>query len=644
MNVIQCMVWCLCVVFCFAQPLTVVQNELVKIVVSNPSQPDYPRFSIETTGGDPSHSKDDNLPLIYGRPKPWTSYTTIAINDEQYVFGTKTNKRAGKSALYGTVLDTQITEESIRVSGELGGIVATQTLSLFRNPLTQVKDTVLIEYALKNNTSVTKNVGLRIMMDTLVGKNDAAPFRIGESAIQAETAYVGDDVLDFWQSFDSLATPSVIAQGMLRYPPAGLTPPDQFILKNWGALADAVYNVDVQKGASFIRDGEDEPDTALALLYNQTPLGPNQTRVFRTAMGLGGVSVAPGDVSLGLTAPATLALTDPNTYTIIAYISNTGGFTAKNAKATIQLPPGLKRVKGESTVLLGDILPSGSRQIMMVVAVDPSRGKEGVVPIQLLVQSDTFDLQTLSRNIQLTGQPKLSIRPVGQPTIKRGVDQFVDVPILVKNESPVTIPNVAVSADIAPPFILPLFETTTKSVQTLMPNEETQVAWKLKITQWNQALHSIPITIASDFTPESTIKAPVQIQIGKPNAKLYYSDSHIDGNDYGYVWITLRNMDAFSGLDLSLHWDDATLQPIRVSPEPWLISLLQSQPDTIQMTDQSLQFRQIQMNNPTWRLIIAKWHFKALKTGPATVVLKQGNETLDQITIQINESKNKEAL
>ena len=179
-----------------AQSLNVVENEFIKII-TGPEGFDHPRFSIETTGGDPSREEDNDLPLIYGRPKPWTSYTSIAINDVVYGFGTQTVKRAGKKARYGQILATSVTQKGMVSVSKVGGIKATQTLSLFRNPLTNVEDSVLIEYRLINEATLTKNIGLRIMMDTMLGKNDAAPFRIGNDAVIAETSYVGDDICFF---------------------------------------------------------------------------------------------------------------------------------------------------------------------------------------------------------------------------------------------------------------------------------------------------------------------------------------------------------------------------------------------------------------------------------------------------------------
>ncbi len=624
-----------------AQGLNVVENEFIKII-TGPEGFDHPRFSIETTGGDPSRESDDNLPLIYGRPKPWTSYTSIAINDVVYGFGTQTVKRAGKKARYGQILATSVSENAMISVAKMGAIKATQTLALFRNPLTNVEDSVLIEYRLINESAVTKNIGLRIMMDTMLGKNDAAPFRIGNDAVIAETSYVGDAIMDYWQSFDSLASPNVIAQGILRYTPASLTPPDALILMNWGSLADQPYRVSINKGRSFIREGEDEPDTALALFYEKQPLGPNEARVYRTVMGLGGVSLAPGDLALGLTAPSYISVTDPNVYTMVAYISNTGGFTANDAVATIDLPSGLVLVTGNASESLGNILPGGSRQLVFLVKMDPKNAIEGTQQVRFVVNSSTLDDQTLTRAMVFTGQPKLTAVGIGAPKIQRGFDQFVDVPVEIKNESDVAVSEVLIALQPTGPFSVPLFETRQKKIPVLDPNTSQQVSWKLKVDEWHSGTHQIPISLNSVYTKPSTINVPIRVTLGKPKGKLYYSEASVFLEEYGYVWITLMDMPTFSGLDLRLTWDPSYLKPIRVSPEPWLIESTDNALDAFSITHNVMEIQGLAAEKPPWRMIVGKWHFKALKEGDVTVKLWQGDTQLDELKIVLR--KNEELL
>jgi len=621
-----------------AQELNVIENKFIKIITA-PEGFDHPRFSIETTGGDPSRRSDDQLPLIYGRPKPWTSYTTIAIDDKHYGFGTQTLKRAGKNARYGQVLSTSITKNAIVSVSKSGPITATQRLSFFRNPLTNVNDAVLIEYHLINDSKTTKNVGIRIMMDTMLGKNDAAPFRIGNDAVIAEKSYEGDEIMDYWQSFDSLVSPNIIAQGLLRYTPASLTPPDQLILMNWGSLADHPYQVTVTDGQSFIRDGEDEPDTAVALLYKRQLLGPKKSRVYRTVMGLGGVSLTPGELALGLTLPYYIAVTDPNTYTMVAYISNTGGFEVNNAISRVELPKGMVMVSGSHKDDLGTILPGGSRQLVYRLKMKPSEASEGEHLIRLTVSSDTLDDQVLERKVILTGQPSLEVLAVGEPKIQRGMDPFVDVAIEIINPSNVSVAGIELTLDEKAPFKIPSFEGQKKKIPILDAKARHQVSWVLKVDEWHSGTHQIPVKVTSDYTEPITIDVPVKVTLGKPKARLYYSEASFFVNDYGYIWMTLMDMPTFSGLNLRMTWDPYYLKPIRVSPEPWLIESLDNPMGVFDVTNNAMALNGLTASAPPWRMIIGKWHFKVMNNGNATVTLWQGDHQLDQVTLVLREKK-----
>ena len=456
----------------------------------------------------------------------------------------------------------------------------------------------------------------------------------------AEKAYQGDQILDFWQTFDSLATPNIIGQGILRYMPAKVSPPDQMILMNWGTLADEPFQVSVEEGRSFIRDGENEPDTALALLWNKVPLGPKQSRVYRTVMGLGGVSLAPGDLAMGLTAPSYLAITDPNEYLIIAYLSNTGGFTVKNAMANLVLPKGMSLIKGDTRTDLGTMMPNGSRQLVYKVKMNPKEAKEGKHKIQIKVDSETLDTQSINRDIQFTGQPKILVSSIGEPYIERGMDQFIDVPIQVLNKSEVIVSNIMLVMDSKSPLILPDFELKSRRIPVLMPYQAQKVSWKLKVSEWKKGVHNMPVKIFSEYTKPETVQAKVKVGLGKPKAKLYYSEPSIFIGEYGYVWIVLLDMPTFSGLDLKLTWNDEELKSIRVSPEPWLIEQEDNVMEMFTATSNALQISNLSAQNPPWRTIIGKWHFKALLDGDAKVTLWQDDERLDTLKLVL---RNQEA-
>ena len=80
----------------------------------------------------------------------------------------------------------------------------------FRNPLSRVEDLALIEYEVKNRHPHPISC-VRMMLDTLLGQNDK-PFRIKDVAYQSEQLFKGNQIAAYFQAFDSLNNPRVIAQ------------------------------------------------------------------------------------------------------------------------------------------------------------------------------------------------------------------------------------------------------------------------------------------------------------------------------------------------------------------------------------------------------------------------------------------------
>ena len=261
-------------------------NESVAVFVTN-TESEKGRFAIETTGGDPSRDTDNNQPLIYGRPVPWTSYTTLRIDGKSYVFGGKSSKRMASGVGYGVVKKQIQNDSEIITVTDFDGIEVMQILSFLRNPMSRVKDMIHIEYVVTNKRSKSHQLGLRLMLDTMLGKNDGAPFRLKQHSYQSEQSFSGDSLAPFWQAFDALNAPTVIAQGLLTDPRLNLTTPDRVLLSNWGLLTDNAWTIKYKEGRSFVREGELELDTALALYWNERTLAPSESVRFRSAYGLG---------------------------------------------------------------------------------------------------------------------------------------------------------------------------------------------------------------------------------------------------------------------------------------------------------------------------------------------------------------------
>jgi len=385
-----------------------VENEFIRIRV-NAGPAEAGRFAVDTTGGDPSRSADDGKVLIYGSREPWTSYTTVIVDGAPYVFGGPSERRAGHGTpATNLTAPPRASADRIYASARVGEIEINQELNFARSPTTRVRDTALVTYQVINRGARPIAVGLRVVLDTMLGSNDGAPLRAGDRAISTATQLAGSELPDYWQAFDSLAQPAVISQGTLRAP--GLTVPDRIAMVDWGTLADAPWDFAFPTGAGFTRKGEEAQDTAVALYWNPAPLKPGETRAYATMYGVGGVSLSPAQLSLGLTAPADVDFQydEPKPFTAIAYLENSGGFASRSTKLALELSEGLEIADGHGVVAVGLLQPGQTRQA--VWRVIPNGKATGTLQISATVTSENLEPNRVTRDIAVNSPPQLSVK------------------------------------------------------------------------------------------------------------------------------------------------------------------------------------------------------------------------------------------
>ncbi|MGQ9778284.1 MAG: hypothetical protein ACUVRM_00200 [Bacillota bacterium] len=399
-------------------------NEAIRLVVNN-TDDGRGRFAVEVASGDPERPDDDGEPLIYGRPIPWTSYTTLCLDGRVYAFGGPTMRRAGKGLPTGEeVLPSVLQEGAIRTVWRYGDVEVIQHLSIVEGPTTGRLDTARIGYTLINRGAVSHRVGLRVVLDTMLGENDGAPFRVGERQILTDEALGGRAIEPYWQAFDSLEHPRVIAQGTL----AGgeLVPPDRIYFTNWGTLADAAWEPPLVPGRDFTRTGEFELDSAVALLWEERELPPGGSLTLATYYGLGGVSIAKGELMLGLTAPATVQAEEGRGFLVLAYLENRGRGVAQDVVLSLDLPAGLQ--SGSATrVELGRLRPGETRQVAWTVF--PSPGRAGVVKLRLMAEASGLAPVSVERELRLVAPAKLELILSPSPQVEVSDERYRPYPL-----------------------------------------------------------------------------------------------------------------------------------------------------------------------------------------------------------------------
>ncbi len=608
-----------------------IQNEFIKLIV-NDGKEDQGRFAVETTGGDPKNKLDDYKSLIFGRPIPWTSYSTVMIDGQLFVFGgpnLKIQKRAGKIVTFGEVLSQRISSENIITVCKFGPVLVTQTLTFFRNPSSKVKDSALIYYDILNTDSQPHSVGFRLMMDTKLGENDGAPFRIGSRSIESEVMFNQSEIQDFWQAFDSLVTPNVIAQGTLRFPDVGVFPPNRLYLANWGTLVDNPWEFDYQPGRSFVRQGELDKDTAMALYWDPVTVNPGDHQRLRTVYGLGGVSMSKGALSLGLTAPAEIygSMRD---ILMVGYVTNTGAFDSRDTKVSFELPPSFVITDGQASLSLGTLQAGYTRQIP--IKIKPVAGFSGPQTITFKVTSSTFSSNSISRTIDIIAPPGIQAKLDFPATKKIELNYFVDGKVTLTNDGTLPIDRIQVQMNPENGVSLPEFETPIKYISRLMPRQTETVNWKLLVTRPTASERYASVTIKSSVTEPKTVRSSFQTTYPQPSFVIIPSTQNITEGDYFYIWVDSNFIEPFQNQNLSLQWD-SSISYRRYSAEEWI----QPYTSTKNMTITSDTVSLTGVSNPSkmFQKRFLKLHFKAVKAGKSTAKLSVNGVTAQELELNI---------
>jgi len=484
------------------------------------------------------------------------------------VFGGKTTRRAGRKGRYGDVASpVQVQDGRIVCSYRLGDLKVTQQLSFVKSPTTRYLDTARIHYIVENVGQMTHAVGLRLLIDTMLGANDGAPLRAADQAMIGDAMLSGARIPDYWQAFDSLIEPSVTSQGTM----AGgeLTPPSRVAFSNWGMFADNLWDAEIVPGREFIRSRESDLDSAVAMYWDPSALAPGEVRHYVTYYGLGGITLAPGRLALGITAPAEVGLSSDGTapFLAVAYVHNTGEGPAHDLVARLDLPSGFKLAGGQSnTHSIGDLEPGQTAQVAwQVVATWASVGR---ADLAVSVSAKNADANAVSREIQVLGPPRLlaSIRRVEALQVRdeRLYPWPARVSVRVENTGGSDANWVKVRLDSLGDFALSGGDHRELLIGSLQPNQGQDISWMLGGEPRPGEQRIVASATAQNAAPSAS-SASIQVPQLKPRVWIRPEKERVKAGDIVRVDVMLTNIVGVDSFRLDLSYDSDLLGLAMVS-------------------------------------------------------------------------------
>lgn len=367
-----------------------IKNGFMKVVAAGEN------FSIGTTGGDPDNNRDDDATMLYGFSGAGTSRTTIRVDEDMGYF----------SADSYTV-DNTADVPTMYATGKYNGIDVTAKFELLTNVATGQADVVRVSYTYENNGTASHNVGCKIMMDTMLGDNDHAPFRVpGTGDVTVGKTYKGSDIPQSWQAFDNLSEPTVIAQGSFLRDVSN--PPDEVRFTSYGNATDSWSEVNAN-------EGEENGDSAVEVFWYPRALAPGQSTTFSTYYGL-------SELVQNMTPPLTLSLSGDsfasqvdydddkgqavyNKLIYTAYLNNIDTEDVVNATATLTIPEGFKLVNKEgntATRTFAKVAPGEIIQVDWELEIDAASVTDlNKYPMTLTTDADNDVEKTVSKNLTI---------------------------------------------------------------------------------------------------------------------------------------------------------------------------------------------------------------------------------------------------
>jgi hypothetical protein len=239
-------------------------------------------FVAGTTGGDPATINDDNKRLLFGYPSGiWSTYPSLRVTNggttNDYLLGYNEAPIAYPTN-NGTTLLVVWSEEGVRVE---------QRISFAINPVTGRADTTSIEYTLQNNNASNRSIGLRLLLDVMIGGNDGAPyFILGNGRVTQQFEWTGTNVPDYWIAYESPTFDPNGLQGRGQLTGSGATKPNRFVIADWPQAYGTAWDYTVNPSDSVTND------SAVLLYYNPVTLPPGQRIVYKTFYGINAAAQA----------------------------------------------------------------------------------------------------------------------------------------------------------------------------------------------------------------------------------------------------------------------------------------------------------------------------------------------------------------
>ena len=254
-------------------------NGYIKVTVSEKTG----GFGIRTVEGDKVNKSDNDKYLVFEYDEDNTSFTSFQVTRDgqtkEYIFG---GKYPGSSGVSVSKTDSEIT-----AAWSVDGLTFKQIITLENSGSTE-HGAVLISYAAENSGAPAA-VKSRILMDTALGYQDYAYYRVGKTDHEREIA-LGEDGYDkSFYAMNNPFNPTIVAYTINAAVNNQECKPYKTIFAHWNNLASTVFDYTPDPDMTFTNFSNVKyltSDSAYALYFDLGQIAEGQTASAATNYGV----------------------------------------------------------------------------------------------------------------------------------------------------------------------------------------------------------------------------------------------------------------------------------------------------------------------------------------------------------------------
>ena len=265
-------------------------------------------FAVRTVEGDRLKKSDNDKDLLYHNGAYDTSFVSVRVNGEDYLFGGKYADSSG--------VDVTQANGVIKAEWTVAGVKITQSIQL-TNTSSNESGMVSISLSAVNGNGTAADVEARILYDTALGAQDYGYYQYtpsvgGKSVTVSQEQVLEHDIPQRLYAADDPYSPSIAA-----YAVNNDKQPTKIAFGHWSHLASTLFDFQPIDTLDFTNTRSEymTADSAFALYFDLGSIPASGSAVLTTYYGVFSNHATPASdsVAVNLTAPVRLTLNGSKT-------------------------------------------------------------------------------------------------------------------------------------------------------------------------------------------------------------------------------------------------------------------------------------------------------------------------------------------